>query len=160
MEKITSFVNWAKDNGWNITLKDSQTENLPQEILGRYNIPGEYKTFVQNIEVCTNAAENVWFLCIEEYLPKSEDSFRWNEFELISLGAADDDSELINDVKNYWDKHLPIIMSVKNGYEYYAINIESKEIVYGYEPEFEENETVGNNFEEFLEKIIRQEIKL
>jgi hypothetical protein len=49
---------------------------------------------------------------------------------------------------------------VKGEYEYYAINVENKKIVYGYEPEFEESEIVANNFGEFLDKIINNKIKL
>jgi hypothetical protein len=160
MDKIRNFVKWAENNGWKITTKNNILENFPKDIVERYNIPDEYKKFLENIEVCTNVDENVWFLCIGDYLPKSEDSFRWNEFELISLEAADGDIEMINEIKNYWNKHFPIIMGVKGGYEYYAINVENKKIVYGYEPEFEEGKIVSNNFEELLEKIIKKEIEL
>jgi hypothetical protein len=159
MEKINDFINWIKNNGWKITLENNDIKNLPRNVFERYNIPVEYKQFLGNVKNCVNADENVWFLCIEDYLPKSEDSFRWNEFELISLEAADD-IELTNKIKNYWNKHFPIIMSVEGDYEYYAINVENKKIVYGYEPEFEESKTVANNFYELLEKIINKEIQL
>jgi hypothetical protein len=141
-------------------LKNNDIKNLPQNVFERYNIPIEYKQFLENIESCINADENVWFLCIEDYLPKSEDDFRWNEFELISLESADDDAELINRIKNYWNKHFPIIMSVRGDYEYYAINVENKKIVYGCEPEFEESKIVAHDFYELLEKIINKEIEL
>jgi hypothetical protein len=160
MEKLNDFINWIKNNGWNITLKNNDIKNLPQNVFERYNIPIEYKQFLENIESCINADENVWFLCIEDYLPKSEDDFRWNEFELISLESADDDTELINKIKDYWNKHFPIIMSVRGDYEYYAINVENKKIVYGCEPEFEESKIVANNFYELLEKIVNKEIEL
>jgi hypothetical protein len=129
-QRMGDFINWAQKNGWKITLKNSKIENLPKDIAERYNIPDEYKTFLENMDICTNADESVWFLCIEDYLPKSEDGFRWNEFETISLGAADSDSESIKNIKNYWDKHFPIIMSVKGDYEYYAINTENKKNKY------------------------------
>jgi hypothetical protein len=160
MEKINDFINWLQNNGWKIALKDNDIKNLHQNIFERYNIPVEYKQFLETIESCVNAGENVWFLCIEDYLPKSEDSFRWTEFELISMESADDDTELINRIKNYWNNHFPIIMSVEDDYKYYAINVENKKIVYGCEPEFEESEIVANNFYEFLEKIINKEIEL
>jgi hypothetical protein len=160
MEKINDFISWAKNNEWKITLKNTDIKKLPQHSSERYTIPLEYKQFLENIENCVNAGENVWFLCIEDYLPKPEDGFRWNEFELISLEAADNDTELINKIKNYWDKHFPIIMSVEGDYEYYAINVENKKIVHGYEPEFEESKIAANNFYELLEKIRNKEIEL
>ena len=135
-------------------------KNMPKNILERYFVPDEYKIFLENIKLCINAEENVWFLCINDYLEDDEDSFKWNEFETISLDAADDENELANGIKNYWNKHFPIIMSVKNNYEYYAINIENKKIVYGYEPEFEESKIIANNFKELLDKIMKGEIKL
>jgi hypothetical protein len=160
MEKINDFINWATKNGWKITLKNNDVGNLPQDIIERYNIPIEYKYFLETIEDCVNADDNVWFLCIKDYLPKPENTFRWNEFELMSLEAAEEEDELINEIKNYWNKHFPIIMSVEGDYEYYAINVENKKIVYGYEPEFEEGKIVANNFDELLAKIINKEIEL
>jgi hypothetical protein len=160
MEKINNFINWAKNNRWSVIIENNSIKNLSGNILARYNIPDEYKTFLENIKTCTNSEENIWFLCIDDYLEKSEGAFRWNEFEIISLEAANDDAELINEIKNYWNKHLPIIFNVKGEYEYYAINVENKKIVYGYEPEFEESEIVANNFGELLDKIINNEIKL
>ena len=159
-KNVNSFIDWAKNNGWNVIMENNNIENMPKDILERYAVPVEYKIFLENIKICINAEENVWFLCFDDYLEKEEDSFRWNEFETISLDAADNENELINEIKNYWNKHFPIIMSVKNDYEYYAINIENKKIVYGYEPEFEESEIMANNFEEFLDKIINGEIEL
>ena len=49
-------------------------------------------------------------------------------------------------------------MSVGNGYEYYAIELDSGIIVSGFEPEFEEAETVADSFDEFLEKLMNNEL--
>ena len=147
-EKLAKFADWATRNGWKITQADGG-KNLPTEITERYDIPLEYRAFLRQFSLFTNAAENVWFLCVEEFLPKSEDKFRWNEFELISLAAADEGGETA--IVDYWDRHFPIIMSVKNGYEYYAIHLESGKVIHGCEPEFEENTVIAENFLEFLE---------
>jgi hypothetical protein len=160
MDKIGEFINWTKNNGWKISLKEDKKEKLPHNITQRYCIPVEYKEFLSIIEECINADEDTWFLCANDYLRDDGDSFRYNEFETISLEAAEEDKELLNEIKTYWDNHLPIILGVKGDYEYYAINVENKKIVYGCRPEFEESKTVANNFEEFLGKIINKEIKL
>ena len=160
MKKIDDFREWAKENNWKITLKNNGV-NIPKGILERYSIPKEYRTFLEKIETCVNESENVWFLCIDDYFPKSKDAFRWNEFEIMSLEAAKDDPNLINGIRNFWNKHFPIIMSVKGEYEYFAINVDNNKIVYGYEPEFEEsNKIIANNFEDFLDKIVNEEIEL
>jgi len=160
MNKINEFIKWAQKNGWKISFRNNSETNLPQNIIERYIIPEEYKAFLTIVEKCINSEGNMWFFCNNDYLRNEENSFRYNEFEIISLDAADGDDELINGIKNYWNEHLPIIFNVNGEYEYYAINIEDQKIVYGFEPEFEESIIVANNFIEFMDKIIRGEIKL
>lgn len=152
----SSFDRWAKENNWKTVV---QNRCLPQEILERYNnIPKSWLTFIKGYGSILNEEENIWFLTAENYCPKSEDEWRYNEFELISHEAADEDEELISEVKQFWDNHFPIIISVADGYQYYAIELDSGKIVCGYEPEFEEAETLAENFDEFLEMIINNEV--
>jgi hypothetical protein len=157
---IADFTYWAKNNGWHIKTAEIDVETLPDDVKDRYNIPTEYKNFLESVKTCINKEENIWFLCTDDYLENSEDAFRWNEFELISLEAADEDIALRDSVKSYWDNHLPIIMNVKDDYAYYAIDMNTRKIVKGNEPEFEETTIVADNFEEFIGKIIAQEIAL
>ena len=91
----------------------------------------------------------------------SDLAFKWNEFEELSLEVADDE-EWKKDIKQWWDKKVPIIMSVKDGYTFFAIDLEnnSGEIVRGEEPEFEEVEVVANSFFEFLDMVIKGELIL
>ncbi len=57
---------------------------------------------------------------------------------------------------------MPAVLSVRSGYEYYAIDTDSPygAVVYGCEPEFEEAKKVSDSFIEFLELIMRREIVL
>ena len=64
---------------------------------------------------------------------------------------------MLSDIKSFWDKHLPILMSVKNGYSYVAIGIgefNNGKIFYGTEPEYEDVAIIANSFYEFKEKYI------
>lgn len=152
----TKFEEWAKKNNWKIT---KQTKDLPADILERYsNIPESWLSFIEGYESIMNGEEIIWFLTAENYYPKSEDEWRYNEFELISLDAADGDEDFIAEIRNFWNNHIPIIMSVGNGYEYYAIELDSGNIVSGFEPEFEEAETVAESFDEFLEMLMNNEL--
>ena len=152
----TKFEEWAKKNNWKIT---KQTKDLPADIIERYsNILESWLSFIEGYGSIMNGEENIWFLTAENYYPKSEDEWRYNEFELISLDAADGDEDFISEVRNFWNNHIPIIMSVGNGYEYYAIESDSGNIVSGFEPEFEEAETVAESFDEFLEMIMNDEV--
>lgn len=75
---------------------------------------------------------------------------------------AEGDEEWKREIVEFWDQHIPIIFSVKNGYAYYAINVGNKfgTIVYGIEPEFEEVELIATTFKEFLDGIAKNNIKL
>lgn len=152
----TKFEEWAKKNNWKIT---KQTKDLPSDILERYsNIPESWLSFIEGYGSIMNNKENIWFLTVENFYPKSEDEWRYNEFELISLDTADEDEDFISEITNFWNNHIPIIMSVGNGYEYYAIELDSGNIVSGFEPEFEEAETIAESFDEFLEMIIKYKV--
>ena len=49
---------------------------------------------------------------------------------------------------------LPIFLSVKDGYSYYATSMRDGSIVWGTEPEFEECKLVADSFIDFLEKLM------
>lgn len=152
----TKFEEWAKKNNWKIT---KQTKDLPADIIESYsNIPESWLSFIEGYGSIMNGEENIWFLTAENFYPKSEDEWRYNEFELISLYAAEGDEELLVEVKSFWDNHIPIVMSVAGEYEYYAIELDSGNIVNSFEPEFEETETVAESFDEFLEMIMNDEV--
>ena len=157
---MENFKRWSVDNAWVADLSDKRRP-LPSSILSRYqNIPDAYMKFIENINHCHNADATTWFIICEGFTETDPDKWRYNEFELISLEAAADDSEWQRDITAFWTVHLPIILSVRDGYSYYAISIVDGSIVRGFEPEFEETETVAASFEEFLEKIISRKIVL
>lgn len=114
--------------------------------------------FISTVKSMINDDETTWFLCKNNFDMQIEDSFRWNEWEIISLESAENDIEWETEIKKFWNIHLPIIMSVKDGYSYYAISIENGSVVHGGEPEFEECKIVANSFEEFQLKIMKREI--
>ena len=151
-----NFENWAKKNNWKIV---KQTKSIPQTVFDRYgNIPEVWLDFIEGYGSIMNSEENIWFLTAESYYPKSEDEWRYNEFELISLDAADGDDDFVSEITDFWNNHFPIIMSVGNGYEYYAIELNSGNIVCGFEPEFEEAEFVADSFNTFLEMLMNNEL--
>ncbi len=153
----------ATKKGWITEKKDTPNFDLHKSIVNRYgSFPADWTEFISNIDSLVNEAETVWFLCSKDYKEQDEGSFRWNEWELISQQAAFDnrDKQWQDSIYHFWDAHLPIVLSVGNGYEYYAIRLLDGFIVYGYEPEFEEYEEVAKSFTEFIEKIISGEIDL
>ncbi|MBP1532639.1 MAG: hypothetical protein IK999_00705 [Ruminococcus sp.] len=151
---LNEFLEWAKNNGWNVIPTCDKTD-LPDEIKRRYDIPSQWYSFICSFQICEDRSQTKWFLTPKDYYPQDK-GFQWNDLELQSLEYADNDSGIIA----YWDKHLPIFISVDGEYSYYAINTENGNIVVGYEPEFEVSSVVADDFYTFIGKIISGEIIL
>lgn len=99
-------------------------------------------------------------MCKDDYGIQDEDAFQWNEWELISHDSAEGNTKWKNEIKEFWNNHLPIIMSVKCGYSYYVISMKNGSIVQGNKLEFEECEVVADSFLELLSKIKQNEITI
>lgn len=98
-------------------------------------------------------------LTITQILNSSEAMpYLWDTFKNISIGASMDNGKT---ERAWWDKHLPFIMSSKNGYdEFYVINTEDGSIEHGEEPSYEDTKIVANSLDDFWKKIIDGEIIL
>lgn len=154
---------WAIENGWAVTQNPDSAISLDGSFTTRYKeIPSEYLDFLRAVKACATSSEQAWFLCEEEYNNSSEVAFKWNEFESLSLEAAQGDEKWRSEITAWWDGYLPIMMSVAGGYSFYAIDLadEIGAIVRGEEPEFEEVAKVAENLEQFLEYIMLGTIRL
>ena len=165
VENMRDVINRVYDtlskNGWTISRQNISLYRLHECISGRYNSPpAEWVEFLNSISVCVNPDETAWFLCTNDFNEQGDDAFRWNEFELMSLQAAIDDSdaEWQSAIVKFWDNHLPIYLSVAGGYEYYAIRMSDGVIVHGAEPEFEETTDAAPSFAKFMEMICTGDI--
>ena len=144
--------------------KNSATTKLASSIVTRYqNLPSAYIKFLHSFKVITNVTDTSWFNLIQDFNTNSENEFKWNHFELLSLEWSKDDDEELKAIKNFWKQHIPIILSVKDGYQYFAICLNKNnygEIVHGCEPLFEETTKISNNFTAFMELIEKGEISI
>ncbi|SDD65797.1 SMI1 / KNR4 family (SUKH-1) [Paenibacillus sp. CF095] len=146
-------MTWAGEKGWDIMRKSGSQSLLNSSITSRYKgLPDEYLEFINVVEKCVAPDEQTWFICEGEFNNSTETAFQWNEFEMLSLEAAEGDSIWQSEITAWWDRHLPIVMSLEDGYSFYAIDLttDSGAIVRGCEPEFEEVEKVSDSFGEFL----------
>lgn len=73
---------------------------------------------------------------------------------MLSIEAAEHDKKWQKSIRTFWDGHLPLVLSVEDGYAYYAIR--QDQIVYGREPEFEETEVVCSTLTELLRKLTEE----
>ena len=138
---VTRVCAVLRRQGWTVSGEDAAPRQLPLCVSGRFhNPPAEWVEFLNCVRSCVSPEETTWFLCLDDFERQDEDSFRWNEWELISLQAAmdDQDTEWQDAIRAFWDNHLPICLSVKGGYGYYAIRLSDGAVVHGTEPAFEE----------------------
>lgn len=116
-----------------------------------------FHTFLDYVSKAESVDGSAWFLCMDDYeRTNNTDGFEWNEFEKMSLESAESDDEK-EEIKKWWECHLPVAMSVKGDYTFLAIDLDTGNIVQGYEPEFEDTEVVAENFEVLIKMIISGE---
>jgi hypothetical protein len=143
-----------KEQGWTVVKRRKRTLRLPPEVAARHpKIPPALTEFLGSLSSCENDTQTAWFLCEGDYAGTSGAAFKWDEWERMSLEAAADDSRLADAVRGFWDEHLPFLLSVRDGYAYFAVRTAGEgfgRVVAGREPEFEETSEVARTFEEFL----------
>lgn len=149
---LESLTKSLTEQGWKVEMQENT--QIPTEIAQRYDsLPTDYIYFLRNMKACVNSAETVWMLCPDDFAPQGEDGFAWNEFEKMSLDAAEGDNIWTAEIKSFWNEHLPICLSLKDGYSYYALCLKDGTIVTGEEPEFEETTEVAPSFRDFLQML-------
>ncbi len=141
-----------REVGWAVCEADKDgVPPMPYEIRCRYPAcPHTLLDLATSFRTVVSPDEKAWFLCSSDYAGLSESAYSWNEWELLSLEQAKDDEEWRKTIKGFWDAHIPILLSVKRGYAFYALQIESGAIVEGEEPDFEEVSEVSGSLTEFL----------
>lgn len=108
--------------------------------------------WVSSFSRLSNSDETVWFLARDDYSTGAEGAFAWNECEQLSIQAATTDDEAFA-VSRFWERQLPVLLSVRDGYEYLAVRDDGA-VVHGTEPEFEETAVVFSHFEDLLRYVI------
>ena len=158
---IDKFVAYMENQDWTAKMNGEQEFSLPEPMKSRYaGYPESWVRFVAIVKSMVRKDERAWFLCAEDYNMQGDKAWQWNEWELLSLEAAENDTAWKDAIRKFWNAHLPIFLSLENGYAYYAISMKDGSVVYGAGPEFEECETVADSFEDFMEKVISGRIQL
>lgn len=158
---INKFLSYMKGQNWTVEVNKEPKFDLPRPVKRRYaSYPESWVEFVSAVKSMVRGDEKAWFLCAEDYNMQGDRAWQWNEWELISLKCAEDDLIWKDEITKFWDKHLPIFLSLESGYAYYAISVKDGSIVYGSEPEFEGCRTVADSFVDFMKKIISGEVLL
>jgi hypothetical protein len=124
---------------------------LPREVQKRYEwVPTDLQRFAEShVEICTED-ERAWFVTEAQFAGRAASAFVWDEFERLSQTAARGDAALLTTIKAFWTAHFPLMLSVKSGYAYFALERGTMNVVVGEEPEFEECKVIAATFDDFL----------
>ena len=151
MQQVLTFAEWAKAEGWKVELQAHEVQ-LPPAIRKRFpQIPHDVVGFISQVKTCVRKDDTAWMLCVEDFV--RNEGFRWDEFERLSLDAASDDVEWQGRITSFWNDHLPVVISCKGEYCYFAVRLKDGVVVRGDEPEFEETTEVAKSFGALLEAI-------
>ncbi len=163
-KNLEAFLQWAKERGWQLRRNRTGELKLDRKVTDRHQVPESYLEFLQAVRSCISPQDTAWFLCGEDYAGGQELLFRWNELELMSLAAAEDDGdrERIRKITRFWDGALPFFISVGGGYGFFALDTRDRPgaVLYGCEPWFEQAQQVAEDLDGFLTLLMSGEIEL
>lgn len=144
---------------WTVRRKRPPCLALPKHIVERYaRLPPDVSNFICALAECRNAAADAWLFGCADYEVVDAEAFKWNEVELMSLGAADGDAERKR-IEAFWNAHFPFALAVHSDYDYLAVSIDEEHygaVVHGCAPEFESCEVIAPSFSYFLAKLAAQ----
>ena len=149
-ESLQAYLDLLKSKGWRFELWDGETPPaLDSSFTLRYpRIPADYVKFLGHVKLCENADETVWFLCLNDYNGTSDSGWAWDAMEQTYLEGEDDETTR-GEVVDFWNRHMPFMLSVGGEYAYLAFRVSDGAVVEGYEELTEASER-AKSFEEFI----------
>lgn len=113
----------------------------------------DHAAFLSLYMQLSNADDTRWFLSAADYAGTADSAFGPGFFRDISLEAAMSDADR-QTVESFWERHVPIFMSVDGDYEFLALDRVSGRVVHGIEPEFEAVSMVAGSLDALFEQML------
>jgi hypothetical protein len=143
-------------SGWEARLRRAPRRRLPRALARFGSLPAPYRAFLLQAERCVDPEQRAWLLTCADFEGRSGSAFTWDAWERLSLSAARGDAPERKAIRAFWDRHLPVALSVRSGYAYLALRLTDGAVVLGCEPEFEESpERVCPTFSDLLTSLRR-----
>lgn len=159
MTNYLKMVGRLAEVGWTVE-RLSRKRALPMSVVARYpSMPLNYRQFAESFGNVSSPGDRAWLVTSEVFCG-SGSAFAWNEWELQSLAAAGDDRTLVPRIGQFWDRHLPVVMSVKSGYAHFSLDLETMTVVQGEEPEYEDVSRVASSVDELFQSMAARDPKL
>jgi hypothetical protein len=146
----SKLLDALRHRGWAVRLA-SGSRKLSSAVATRYPaIPADVEGFLSVLRLCRSPKKTAWFLTVDDYARKRGSGFRWNEIEIMSLEAAEDDLTTQAQIRSLWDGHFPVMLAVHSDYDYLAVRMSDGAIVHGFAPEWEAPSKVAPSFAALL----------
>jgi hypothetical protein len=161
-EEFKKALDEMQRQGWLVQFSPER-QSLNKGVLRRYHwVPQEVLDFVCETESVVSPDERAWFQSFPEFNGTSTAKYAWNEWEIFSLQSASEskDPKWAQRITAFWDRHFPIIMSVKSDYAYIAIEEGDMNCVIGAVPDFEEAGVIACDFGDLLRKVAANDHEL
>jgi len=110
--------------------------------------PPDYAAVIEHTRTICSPHDKAWLLTASDFVGTAETGHAWNEWERDSLEAAGGDQWWRRSIEAFGNDHLPVLMSVKAGYAYFAIEKSTLRVVCGEEPEYEDTTVVASSVKE------------
>ena len=142
-----------KHGGWSVE-RLARREPLVAEVAERYPwLPGDYQELIEECGLIASPSGTAWLVTTRVVAGRADVAYAWNEWEVQSLDAADGDADWQQRITQFWDRHFPVLMSVKDGYAYCALDLGTFQVVRGEEPEYEATVPIAGSLLELLQLL-------
>lgn len=159
LASTADLVTLLREAGWTVELLPVRAP-MPDSLVARYPwMPAEYRDLAERAASIVSSDERAWILTVEDFAGRSASAFAWNEWERLSLDAADQsrDANWKRRIEDFWNQHLPFLMSVAGDYAYLAFEKSQCGVVGGHGPDFEETSRVTVSLGEVISLIARRD---
>ena len=154
--KLEAQLVELRTHGWRVEAPGAGVATLSADVLARYGgLPDELLIFLGAFDVCANPTNDSWLVSGRDL--SALEAFRYDEFERMSLEAAEGDPAWTASIRAFWTNHFPVLISVAGSYQYFALALNGTNkgtVVYGVEPEFESTSGVAPSLSEFVSQLI------
>jgi hypothetical protein len=151
----TEILEGLRRLGWTVT-ESNVAFGWPDVLRDRYpEMPPALTEFLDGLDSCVSSDETTWFLTRADYESRIVAPFPWNAWERMSLEGVPPD--IAADVTDFWDRHLPIVLSVAGDYSYLALEVIGPgfgAVVSGVSPDFEGTSVVAPSFDHLLDLML------
>ena len=151
-----AFIERLSQKGWKYIASPNAALQPPSRYVA---VSEELRQFIASFDVLCSENETQWLISAVDYQRRRAEGFNWDEFEQVSLQAAEGDLGWQQKIKSFWSAHLPIFMRVDGEYAYAAYCCAGENAghyVSGTEPEFEEVSVVGRSLTEFQAWLLHE----